>query len=187
MSNFSDKVALITGASRGIGKAIALRFAQEGLDLILAARNVQDLQTVQRDVEGMGRRCQSIPTDLRNPESIKKLVQHSLEIMGQIDILVNNAGVGFWGPVDELTLDQYDEMFDVNMRAVFLLARAVIPHMKSKSHGHIINIASTSSRWTYPEGTLYCASKFAVLGLTKLWPKNYARAVFELQRSVPDR
>jgi len=172
MSNLSNKVALITGASRGIGKAIALRFAQQGMDLILAARNIQDLQAVQREVEGFGRQCISIPTDLRSPESIKKLVQNGLNAMGKIDILVNNAGVGFWAPVDELTLEQYDEMFDVNMRAVFLLTRAVLPHMKSRSHGHIINIASTSSRWTYPEGTLYCASKFAVLGFNEALAKE---------------
>lgn len=172
IKTFSDRVALITGASRGIGKAIALRFAQEGMDLILAARTHQDLLAVQNEVEGMGRRCFLIPTDLRSPDAIRDLVQHGLDTAGHIDILVNNAGVGFWAPVEELTLEQFNEMFDVNMRAVFLLTKAVLPHMKSNGYGHIINIASTSSRWTYPDGTLYCASKFAVLGFNEALAKE---------------
>ncbi len=81
------------------------------------------------------------------------------------DILVNNAGVGAWAPIGELTLAQYDEMFDVNMRAVFLLTQAVLPSMIERGSGHIVNIASTSSRWAYPEGTVYCASKFACAGV----------------------
>ena len=166
------KVALITGARRGIGKAIALRFAREGLDLILAARTKQDLLAVQREVESMGRKCMVMSVDLRSPEAIQELVQHGLEVIGHIDILVNNAGVGYWKPVEELTLAQFDEMFEVNMRAVFLITKAVLPHMKSRGGGHIVNIASTSSRWTYPEGTLYCASKFAVLGFNEALAKE---------------
>lgn len=171
-NTYSEKVALITGASRGIGKAIALRFAQEGMDLILAARTHQDLLVVQDEVEGMGRRCLPVPTDLRSPEAIQNLVQRGLGAMGHIDVLVNNAGVGFWALVEELTLEQFDEMFEVNMRAVFLLTKAVLPHMKNRGVGHIINIASTSSRWTYPEGSLYCASKFAVLGFNEALAKE---------------
>jgi short-subunit dehydrogenase len=168
----SGKVALITGASRGIGKAIALRFAREGLNLILAARTRQDLLAVQNEVEEMGRQCFLIPTDLRSPEAIQNLVRRGLDVMGHIDILVNNAGMGFWAPVEELTLEQFDEMFEVNMRAVFLLTKAVLPQMKSNGYGHIINIASTSSRWTYPDGSLYCASKFAVLGFNEALAKE---------------
>ena len=168
----SNKIALITGASRGIGKAIALRFAQEGIDLILSARNHQDLLTVQSEVEAMGRQCFVMQADLRNPETIQNLVEYGLDAMGAIDILVNNAGVGYWKSVEELTLEQFDEMFEVNVRAVFLLTKAVLPHMKSRGNGHIINIASTSSRWTYPQGTLYCASKFAVLGFNEALAKE---------------
>ena len=167
-----DKVALITGASRGIGKAIALRFAQEGIDLILSARDHQDLQIVQNEVEAMGRQCFVMPADLRSPEAIQSLVQHGFDAMGAIDILVNNAGVGYWEPIEQLTLKQFDELFEVNVRAVFLLTKAVLPQMKSRGYGHIINIASTSSRWTYPQGTLYCASKFAVLGFNEALAKE---------------
>ena len=171
-NTLTDKIALITGASRGIGKAIALRFAQEGMDLILAARTPQDLLVVQKEVEAMGRRCFSMAIDLRSQEAIEELVRQGEDAMGQIDILVNNAGVGYWAGVEQLTLEQFDEMFDVNMRAVFLMTKAVLPQMKTRGYGHIINIASTSSRWTYPEGSLYCASKFAVLGFNEALAKE---------------
>ncbi len=172
MTQLIDRVALVTGASRGIGRAIALRFATAGADLILAARNREELNELKDEILGIGRRCLAIPTDLRNPVSIRALAQQAQAHFGQIDILINNAGIGFWAPVTELTLEQYNEMFDVNMRAIFLLSQAILPPMIERGQGHIVNIASTSSRWTYPEGTLYCASKFAVLGFNEALAKE---------------
>lgn len=172
MTQLSDKCVLITGASRGIGRAIALRFARAGANLVIAARNRQELQELASEIEAMGRRCLVSQTDLRSPDQITALVEQALDQFGRIDILVNNAGIGFWARVTELTLEQYDEMFDVNMRALFLLTRAVLPQMIARGDGHIVNIASTSSRWTYPDGTLYCASKFAVLGFNEALAKE---------------
>lgn len=172
MTLVTDKCALITGASRGIGRAIAIRFARAGANLVIAARNFQELLELASEIEAMGRSCLVIQTDLRYPDQITNLVEQALARFGRIDILVNNAGIGHWAPVTELSLDQYDEMFDVNMRAVFLLTRAVLPQMIARANGHIVNIASTSSRWTYPEGTVYCASKFAVLGFNEALAKE---------------
>jgi NADP-dependent 3-hydroxy acid dehydrogenase YdfG len=172
MTRLDDKIVLVSGASRGIGRAIALRFARAGADLILAARNLEELQDLAAEIQAMGRSCLIVPTDLRDPAQIQALAGQAFEHFGWIDILVNNAGIGFWAPVTELTLDQYDEMFDVNMRAVFLLTQAVLPQMIKRGGGHIVNIASTSSRWTYPEGTLYCASKFALLGFNEALAKE---------------
>jgi len=172
MTRLDDKIVLVSGASRGIGRAIALRFARAGADLILAARNLEELQDLAAEIQAMGRSCLIVPTDLRDPAQIQALAGQAFEHFGRIDILVNNAGIGFWAPVTELTLDQYDEMFDVNMRAVFLLTQAVLPQMIKRGGGHIVNIASTSSRWTYPEGTLYCASKFALLGFNEALAKE---------------
>ena len=172
MTRLSDKCVLVTGASRGIGRAIALRFARAGANLVSAARNQVELHDLAAEIEAMGRRCLASQTDLRDPAQIAALVQQALDHFGRIDILVNNAGIGFWAPVTELTLEQYEEMFDVNMRAVFLLTQAVLPQMIKRGEGHIVNIASTSSRWTYPDGTLYCASKFAVLGFNEALAKE---------------
>jgi len=165
-ATLQGKRALVTGASRGIGRAIALAFAAAGADLVLAARDRPELEAVAAGVHALGRDCLVLPTDLRQPAAIAALAEAALAA-GPLDILVNNAGVGSWAPVAELTLDDYEAMFGVNMRAVFLLTQAVLPAMRAAGHGQIITIASTSSRWAYPEGTLYCASKFAVLGFSE--------------------
>jgi 3-oxoacyl-[acyl-carrier protein] reductase len=166
MPALEEKRVLVTGASRGIGRAIALAFAQAGADLVLAARSRAELESVAEAVGAMGRDCLVLPADLRRPEAVQALAQAALDA-GPVDILVNNAGVGAWAPIAELALDDYEVMFAVNVRAVFLLTQALLPAMRARSSGHIITIASTSSRWAYPEGTLYCASKFAVLGFSE--------------------
>ena len=159
----AGKRALITGASRGIGRAIASAYAAAGADLVLAARSQDELDTIAATVRALGRDCRVLPTDLAEPEEVTALAAAA----GPLDILVNNAGAGVWAPVAELTLADYELMFGVNMRAVFLLTRAVLPGMRARGSGQIITIASTSSRWAYAEGTLYCASKFAVLGFSE--------------------
>lgn len=166
MTVLQDKRVLVTGASRGIGRAIAVQFAVAGADLVLAARNREELDAVAAEVQAAGRSALVLPADLRRLEQITALAEGALAA-GPIDILVNNAGVGAWAPVAELTLADYEAMFDVNMRAVFLLTKALLPAMRARGSGQIITIASTSSRWAYPEGTLYCASKFAVLGFSE--------------------
>ena len=166
MKKLQKQRVLVTGASRGIGRAIAVQFAAAGADLVLASRDEQALQEVAIEAQANGVACEIIPTDLREPEAIDTLAKEALA-GGAIDILVNNAGVGTWAPIEDLTLADYEAMFDVNIRAVFLLTQAVLPPMRTHGAGHIITIASTSSRWTYPEGTLYCASKFAVLGFSE--------------------
>lgn len=166
MKSLEKQRVLVTGASRGIGRAIALHFAAAGADLVLAARDENALQEVAAAVQAKGGACEIIATDLREPEAIDVLAKEALA-GGAIDILVNNAGVGVWAPVEDLTLADYEAMFGVNMRAVFLLTQALLPPMRTRGAGHVITIASTSSRWTYPEGTLYCASKFAVLGFSE--------------------
>jgi NADP-dependent 3-hydroxy acid dehydrogenase YdfG len=172
MTQLDDKIVLVTGASRGIGRVIALRFARAGADLVVAARSRGELQELGSEIQAIGRRCLVMPIDLRDPADIHSLARQTIEHFGRIDILINNAGIGFWAPIAELTLDQYDEMFDVNMRAVFLLTQLVLPQMIERKKGHIVNIASTSSRWAYPEGTLYCASKFALLGFNEALAKE---------------
>jgi NADP-dependent 3-hydroxy acid dehydrogenase YdfG len=172
MTQVADTVVLVTGASRGIGRAIAWRFARAGADLVIAARNEEELQELSAEIGALGRRCLIAPTDLRDPLAVQALARRAIDHNGRVDILVNNAGIGHWAPLTELTLAQYNEMFDVNMRAVFLLTQALLPQMIRRGSGHIVNIASTSSRWTYPEGTLYCASKFALLGFNEALAKE---------------
>lgn len=172
MNALTGQIALVTGASRGIGRAIARRLAEEGAEVGITARTQSDLDALKTEIEDMSRRCVVFVADLREPDQIAALAQQALEQMRRVDILVNNAGVGTWGPAGSITLDQYNDMFDLNMRAVFLLTQALAPQMIARGSGHILNIASTSGRWTYPHGTVYCASKFAVLGFTEALAKE---------------
>lgn len=164
--------ALVTGASRGIGRAIALRLAAEGADIAVAARSGEELDSLRQEVRRLGRRCFSVECDLRRVDSPGELARRVLAEFGRLDILVNNAGVAAWAPIGEIRAEQLEEMWAVNVRAVFLLTQALVPSMVARGSGTIVNIGSTSGRRAYPEGTAYCASKFAVSGFSEALAKE---------------
>jgi len=172
MGTLTGRRSLVTGASRGIGRAVALRLAAEGSDIVAAARSKAELETLKAEIEHLGRNCLAIETDLRRPESVMRLAEAALADSTQIDILVNNAGVGVWGELGEISLEQYDEVFDVNIRAVFLLTQAILPSMTARGNGFVVNIGSTSGRCGYSGGTVYCASKFALTGFADALAKE---------------
>ncbi len=161
-----NKVVLITGSSRGIGRAIALRFAREGLQTVLVARDTEKLSTVAASVRKMGAPDPLVfPLDLRSEQQLEGLVQRVMEQYGRIDVLVNNAGVMFLKPLGELSLEEFDQMIQVNLRAVFYLTKLVLPQMiKRGEGGNIINIASLAGKNGFKTGTGYCASKWALRG-----------------------
>ena len=161
------KTAIITGASKGIGKAISLKFAANNINLVLAARNETLLKQLQDQIEeNFHVKSIIIPTDVTNEDQVKNLVQKTLDQFGKIDILVNNAGVGRFKRADEFTSEDYDYMFDVNVKGVFLVSKYVVPHMITRESGQIINIASIAGKNGFKTGTLYVASKHAVVGYT---------------------
>jgi NADP-dependent 3-hydroxy acid dehydrogenase YdfG len=161
------KVAIITGASKGIGKAIALKYAANGMKVVLAARDDVSLNKVKIEIDQNGSgEALVIKTDVTNEDQIKTLVQSTLDQFGQIDILVNNAGVGGFKRADKFTLKDYNWMFDVNVKGVFLVTKYVVPHMISRESGSIINIASVAGKNGFKSGTLYSATKHAVVGYT---------------------
>lgn len=161
------KVALITGASRGIGKAIAQSLVRMGATLSLCARDAQKLESVRRELESEGAKVLAVPTDVARPGDITSLVQTTERSLGPIEILVNNAGVGHFAPVQEESEANWDSVLDTNLKAVFLLTRAVAPGMISRRSGHIINIASLAGKNAFAGGGIYCASKWGLLGLTQ--------------------
>ena len=163
----AHQVALVTGASRGIGRGVALALARAGADVALAARNVPDLEAVAVDVEKTGRKALVVPADVRDDRAVHVMVQRTLDAWGRLDVLVNNAGLGYFGPVDELTLEQFDEMIGVNLRGPFLCTRAVVPAMKRQGSGAILNIASVAGLVANPNLAGYNASKFGLMGLSE--------------------
>ncbi len=160
-------IAVVTGASRGIGKGVALALAREGCDVVLAARDRAALEGVARDIESLGRRALVVSTDVRDAAQIDALAHQTLEHFGRADILINNAGLGHFGPVDELAVERFDEMIAVNLRGAFLCTRAFVPAMKRQGGGAIVNIASVAGLVGNPNLSGYNASKFGLMGFSE--------------------
>ena len=161
------KVALITGAGRGIGRAIAEAFAREGARIAVTGRNPQLLAQVVDGIRGSGGTAEAYTLDVTRAEDAELVAQRVIETWKQIDILANNAGVITYDtPVWETTPEQWDQVMDTNLRGMFLVCRAVIPHMMERGQGTIINIGSSSGR--EPEGDYgaYVTSKYGVVGYT---------------------
>jgi short-subunit dehydrogenase len=162
----ASKVALITGASRGIGLAIARTLAAMGAKLALSARDPGKLIAVAAEFERQGVPVLAAPADLSLPANIAPVVQKTEQSLGPIEVLVNNAGIGVFGPIQESSETNWDAVLDTNLKSVFLLSRAVAPGMIARRSGHIVNIASLAGKNAFAGGAIYCASKWGLLGLT---------------------
>jgi NAD(P)-dependent dehydrogenase (short-subunit alcohol dehydrogenase family) len=162
-----DKVAIITGASRGIGEAIALGYAREGAHVVLAARTRDLLEQVAAKVRAMGRKAMPIPTDVTVEDQVEDMVRRAMDAFGRIDILVNNAGGAMVKPVWATSLNTWEWLMGVNLRAPFLCTKHVWRIMQDQGGGSIINIGSTFGSRSAPWFAAYSASKWGLVGLTK--------------------
>jgi NAD(P)-dependent dehydrogenase (short-subunit alcohol dehydrogenase family) len=166
--DLTGRTALITGASRGIGRAIALGFAEAGADIALAARDVAALEQVRSEVEALGRKAVVIPTDVMERDSIVAMVSTAIEQLGAVDILVNNAGgSSYMGPFTTLRHSGWEKVMRLNVDSIVHACQAVGPHMIARGNGSIINVASVAALVATPELAPYGASKAAVLSLSK--------------------
>ncbi len=161
-------MALVTGAGRGIGRAVALAFAREGATVVLAARTAAELDAVAREIEGGGGRALVLPADVRQEAAVAALVRRVLDAYGRIDLLVAAAGTAAFGPVVETNPPAWDEMMAVNLRAPFLCCRAVLPAMMAQRGGTIIVIGSVATSRTLSGSSAYTASKYGLLGLARV-------------------
>ena len=161
------QVAVVTGASSGLGRAAAIAMAWAGAHVALLARSEQHLAEVVRDVEGTGRQGLALPVDLAHEAAIIAAIERTQATFGRVDVLVNAAGTDVPGAVADLTADDWDRVLDVNLRAPFLLAKAVFPHMQAAGRGTIINISSVAGKRGWANAAAYCASKFGLTGLTQ--------------------
>jgi 3-oxoacyl-[acyl-carrier protein] reductase len=159
--------AIVTGGSKGIGRAIALAVAEAGSDVVLAARSMPALEAVAAEVTALGRAALPVVCDVRKESDIEALAAKALEKFGRIDILINNAGLGHFGPVEELPVEQFDEMLAVNLRGPFLCTKAVVPAMKRQGAGTIVNVASVAGLVGNPNLSGYNASKFGLMGFSE--------------------
>lgn len=177
--DLTGKVAVVTGASAGLGKDAALAYAQAGADVALLARRVEKLESVKEEIEKTGRRVLAVPCDVTDESSVKAAIDTVMAAFGRVDILLNNAGVAVRGGVDTLSVEDWEKSFDTNVKGIFLASKYVVPVMKAQQYGKIVNIASVNAVIADKNDTFirhsYNASKAAVLGLTKGMACSYAR------------
>jgi short-subunit dehydrogenase len=164
VNTLNGKVALVTGAGRGIGKAIAVSLAKSGCRLILAARTREQLDDVAKTI---GNEAVVIPTDLTRDDELDHLVEQSSKTWGSVDILINNAGWGKRAPVIRANVEDWDQTLRLNLRAPMILAQKLLPAMVAKGEGAVINIGSVSGKTGEANGAAYSASKFGLIGFTQ--------------------
>ncbi len=165
LRSLNGEVALVTGASRGLGRAVALRLARQEADLAITGRTAEDLASLAQEIEKLGKKVLISTGDATNEQDVTRTVQKAKEKFGKIDILVNNVGIGSYKPFVEMTVEEYDKMVGANIRSTFLFTRFVAPLMIERHYGQIITISSGSGKAGYAGEALYCGTKFAEMGL----------------------
>lgn len=168
MGKLAGKIALITGASRGIGKGIAEGFAREGAALILVARDIDRLRKIEEEMSAARRNVLVFQADVTDEAQVQEAFAHAMRMFGRLDILVNNAGVFDGGPLDELSLEAWEKVMAVNLRGPFLCTREALRIMKPQQSGRIINIGSISAQRVRPNSAAYSTSKHGIWGLTQV-------------------
>lgn len=159
--SLKNKTILLTGASKGIGRQLALSLAQLGNQLSLVARNEAELRTLQTECEAKGVKCLIFAGNVADETFVKNTVATTLSTFGRIDFMVNNAGYGIFGSVESYTAEQWSDLYDTNVKGTFLFSKEVLETMKAAQSGHIINVASDVAKRVFDGGALYCSSKFA--------------------------
>jgi 3-oxoacyl-[acyl-carrier protein] reductase len=186
MFSLAGKVALVTGASQGIGRAIALQMARAGADVGLASRNEEKLSQVAAEVTALGRRARVLVTDVACAGQVQAMIEGVLAAFGRLDILVNNAGQGATGDVATITEEAWDRVIDTNLKGAFLCAQAAAAVMRAQSGGRILNIASVAGETGGVAGAAhYTSSKGGLLALTKTFARDLAPAGITVNAICP--
>ncbi|HJQ29133.1 MAG TPA: SDR family oxidoreductase [Rubrobacter sp.] len=161
------RVALVTGASSGLGRATAIALARAGADVALVARSAEELESAREEASQTGVRALALPVDLAREDEAMRAVGRTVEAFGRIDILVNAAGTDVPGTVEDLDVEGWDRTLSVNLRAPFLLSKAAFPRMRESGGGTIVNVSSVAGKKGWANASAYCASKFGLTGLTE--------------------
>jgi NAD(P)-dependent dehydrogenase (short-subunit alcohol dehydrogenase family) len=172
----AERVAIVTGGGRGIGRAIARRFAMEGAQVVIAARTAEQLASVVKEIEEHEGKAVGVTADVSREEDVARIVRMAREVYGGADILVNNAAIyGAVAPIEEIDPTDWDRVVAVQLRGAFLMTRAALPEMYAAGGGAIVNVSSVAARIPYSWGAAYAASKAGLLGLTRTTAAEGAR------------
>ena len=158
------ETAVITGASSGVGKSLAIQLSDAGYKVVLAARSEDKLNAIAEEIQKMGGNCLVVPTDVSQPEQINNLKDRTLEY-GDVFVVINNAGLGKFCKIEDVTLEDWNRQLDVNLRATFLVSQAFIPGMKQRKKGTLVFMNSVAGKKGYPYSAAYVASKYGMRGL----------------------
>lgn len=173
--DLTGKIAVVTGASRGLGRRFAQTLAGAGADVIATARDVGSLRETNAEIESLGRRCLPLALDVTSHESIRRMAADALAAWGRIDILVNNAGCNIRKPALEVTWDNWNQVLDTNLRGPFFVAQAIVPSMIERRWGRVINIGSLTCAFGYAGIGPYCASRGGIRQLTMSLADDWGR------------
>ncbi|MBI4610800.1 MAG: SDR family oxidoreductase [Candidatus Rokubacteria bacterium] len=179
------RVAIVTGASRGLGRIMALALAEAGADVALAARSKPDLEETARQVEGLGRRALVVPTDVALLSAVEALVGQTVQSLGRLDIMINNSGVAHVAPLAAMDPAEWQRIIETNLTGVFNGCRAAAPHLIAQKSGKVINVASVLAQVGLPGYTAYAASKGGVISLTKALAVEWARYDIQVNALAP--
>jgi citronellol/citronellal dehydrogenase len=207
--NLSGRVAIVTGASRGIGKALAIRLAREGADVVIAAKSEQStdrlpgsIHETANEIRALGRRAIAVPTDVRNEDAIRNMVERAVSELGRLDILVNNAGAIWTRPILETPPKRFDLMMSVNARAAYIACYYALPHMVKQQWGHVLNMCPRLATTPSPGKVAYMITKSGMarlaIGLAAehvndniaantLWPRTIIESQASINLSIGDR
>jgi 3-oxoacyl-[acyl-carrier protein] reductase len=169
----NDKIALVTGASRGIGYASSLALAKEGATIVGTARTTKDLEALEKAVTAAGGKAKTFAADVTKSADVAACVKKTMEAFGRIDILVNNAGIGGYRPFLDWTEEDYDRIMATNAKSTWLFCKEVIPHMLKQGGGNIVNLSSVAGLQGYPNEGIYCMSKFAQVALSQSLDREF--------------
>jgi NAD(P)-dependent dehydrogenase (short-subunit alcohol dehydrogenase family) len=167
MESFKGRTALVTGGTKGIGRAIARDLSEAGFNVTITARSEEDVKAVQEELAGADRPVLGFAADVTDPDSCAAAVDQTIKTFDGLDVLVNNAGVGHFAPIQEMSLESWRAQIDTNLSGVFYMSRAAIPFLKAGTDSWILNIGSLAGRNTFGGGAAYNASKFGLLGMTE--------------------
>lgn len=171
----NDRIAIVTGGNRGLGRQMAQGLAEAGATVVIVSRKQEEAQAAADEISGAtGATCRGYGCDVTDAQGVDALVADVIENFGQIDILINNAGINIRGPIDELSQEEFERVQAINVTGPWLLCRAVAPHMKARRYGRVINIGSTLSIISMPDRTPYASSKGAILQMTRTLALEWA-------------
>ncbi len=165
--DLKNKVAIITGSRRGIGKAIALALAKAGANVVVSDINLDDCNKVVEEIKAINGNALAVKADVSNPEDVSHMINLTTEKFGKVDILVNNAGIYMQKSLTDFTEQEFDRVLDINLKGVFLCSKAAVPEMIKQGKGKIINIASIAGQVGFANSSAYCASKGGIINMTR--------------------